>query len=166
MRAAHPGEKVVLLTSTLQAKRTPVRTPGQDEAGKPTLGSLLADRHGQDFVAVGLTFGKGRVRVWRREQVVREVAGARMKVLGDWDREKVGTAKPVSLEAGLLRTRTRFLLDPRAGSGLPALRPWLEGWHPFRSFGGGGQESWNWTVPALDFDLLVFVREVAPDDFS
>lgn len=134
-------------------------TKGRYGAAVPAMGHHLHARYGDAYYALGLLFGGGAFRARRLRALpwLRSRAGAAVA-------HRIGPPRPGTLEARLAEAVPGdHLLDLRGAGGAPdAVREWLRGPHPARSF-GAMVPRWTYRLhlspvsPAGEYDGLGYV---------
>jgi erythromycin esterase len=141
----HPGERMILWAANGHISRL-------DAEGTRSMGSFLAARHGQDYLAVALAFGEGafqgrNVRMGSQSAPVAELT--------------VERAPDRYVEAALARAGMPLLAIglrdiPRKGP----VADWFATLHPMREFGSTfipPDYHWEHMLIARHFDAIVYV---------
>lgn len=158
--AEDPRTKVVVWAHNANVSRVVI---GDAPAAETTLGRELADRFGDDYRAVAVTFNRGSVRAihvpieWPEDYVQTLEA------------HRVEAARPDQVEAVLADLGPRLAIDLRAAAADELARQWLaeprsmwfmgSGYSPERAERGAYRAE---AVLSRSFDALIFIESVTP----
>ncbi len=135
-----PGGKAILWAHNLHVARSPFRVPGFVEGMLEPMGVELRQELGEDYIAVGGTFG----------------TGSYSPDLPPGERRFEAVSRDI-MDGALDRTGVRlFLIDLRGAEQDPAASRWLSREREWRA-----QDMRAVLVPGAAFDLVYFVGEIS-----